>query len=80
MKTGNPLFLRIAEAVRKRCGHRFPRLGGAAFRTFRRLVPAEAEVELFPEIRVNIRFADATHAATYWQGERFEAPAPRHSA
>jgi FkbM family methyltransferase len=68
------MIVDLAEAVRKRSGYRFPRLGPAAFHALFRLLPARANVELFPGIRIDLDFNDATMRSTYWQGERFEQP------
>ncbi len=62
------------DAIRRACGHRFPPLGGAAFRALFRLLPEQADVELFPGIRAEMDFRDETMRGTYWQGERFESP------
>ena len=67
----------MAEVVRRLGGHRFPPLGSAAFRALFHLLPVRANVELFPGIRADLDFSDATMRATYWQGERFERPTPQ---
>jgi len=39
-----------------------------------RLLPERGNVELFPGIRADLDFRDATMRSTYWQGSRFEKP------
>ena len=68
------MIVALAEAVRRHCGHRFPPIGAAAFGLLFRLLPAKANVEMFPGIRVDMDFSDAIMRATYWQGDRFEKP------
>lgn len=68
------MILGVAEAVRRLCGHRFPPLGSTASRALFSLLPTSANVELFPGIRADLDFSDATMRTTYWQGDRFEKP------
>ena len=68
------------DRLRAMMGHRFPPMGMRVFDFFFRHIPAVAEVELFPGIRVEMDFSDATQKATYWQGARFEYPATRRLA
>jgi FkbM family methyltransferase len=68
------MIVAVAEAVRRRCGHRFPPLGATASRALFQLLPSSANVELFPGIRADLDFRDATMRTTYWQGARFEKP------
>lgn len=67
-------MLALAESLRRLCGHRFPPLGGWAFRQLFRALPPTAEVELLPGVRARLDFQDDTMRGTYWQGERFEFP------
>jgi FkbM family methyltransferase len=67
-------MLMIADAVRRLFGYRFPPLGSAAHQLFFRLLPAGGRVEIFPGVRADLNFRDATMRATYWQGDRFETP------
>lgn len=64
----------IIEYVRRLCGHRFPPLGGAVFRSVFRVLPAEVDTELLPGIRAHLDLTDDTQRATYWQGTRFDWP------
>ncbi len=67
-------MVRFAEFLRRLGGYHFPPLGRAVFEGFFRLLPAVAEVELFPGLRAELDFRDATMRGTYWQGSRFERP------
>ena len=65
---------RAVDRIRGFLRHRFPPLGGWAFRLCYHLFPNPCPVELFPGIRVDLKTTDDTQKATYWQGERFEWP------
>jgi FkbM family methyltransferase len=60
--------------VRRRCGYRFPPLGGTASRLVTDALPARVQTELFPGIRAELDLSDGTQRSTYWQGERAEYP------
>jgi FkbM family methyltransferase len=67
-------MMQLVDAIRRAGGYRFPPLGSSSFRLLFRLLPARANVELVPGIRVDLDFGDDTMRATYWKGDRFEKP------
>jgi len=65
------------DRLRALMGYRFPHLGRHAFEAFSHYVPPQLEVELFPNLFVDMNMRDGTQKTTYWQGVRYEHPAAR---
>jgi FkbM family methyltransferase len=59
---------------RKFLGYKFPRLGRLLSQVLINLIKSPIDVELFPNIKVDMNLKDLTQQATFWQGDRFEYP------
>jgi FkbM family methyltransferase len=65
------------DRLRALMGYRFPHLGRRIFEAFFHYAPSQQEVELFPNLYVDLNLHDGTQKTTYWQGARYEHPAAR---
>lgn len=72
----NPFLASCADAIRRAGGHKFPPLGAAAYRAFFRWAPRRLHTELLPGVQATLDLTEGTQQATYWLGDRFEAPTP----
>lgn len=65
------------DRLRALMGYRFPHLGRRVFEAIFHCLPSQLEVELFPNLYVDLNLRDGTQKTTYWQGVRYEHPAAR---